>query len=106
MLRKKFGDDLVFLAESTFQFLNTFLLFVALGNAFGCQRRAAVGESLFLAGMELRWRQAGLLADLGNGLLLNQMKPQQSDLVVRAPVPSFLLQGLAPKTSSTTFVQP
>ena len=31
-----------------------------------------------------------------------QMETQQFDLVVRAPMPSFFLQGLAPKTSSTT----
>jgi hypothetical protein len=80
--------------------------FVARGNAFGRQRRAAVGKQLFLPGVELCWRPAGRLADPGNRLLLDQMKPRQPDLVVRGPVPSFFLRGLAPKTSSTPLVTP
>jgi hypothetical protein len=46
------------------------------------------GERQLERGIELRRRQAGLLPGPGNRLPLNPMKRQQSDLVVRTPLPS------------------
>ncbi len=58
VLGEEFGDELVFLAERGFQFVDAFLCFVAcgsflvlVGSGLGDQRRAAVGEELLLPGV-------------------------------------------------------
>lgn len=97
VLGEEFGDELVFLAERVFQFVDAFLCFVAGGSflvlvdsGLGDQRRAAVGEELLLPGVEPGGRQVGILADLGYGLLFDEMEPQESEFVVRGPLLFFL----------------
>jgi len=96
MLRHQLGQDLVLGLDFLFQILDTLLIGLLIGPGFSLEDRRPVLEELLLPPVEDRWLDAQFIAELGDRLLVQQMPPQNGDLLLGRVVFPRLFHALSP----------
>jgi hypothetical protein len=81
VLRHQLGQNLVFGLDLLLQVFDPLLLGGMARPCFLLEGRRAVLEELFLPALENRGLQAQFIAELRDGLLLQQMAPQDGDFL-------------------------
>src|ERR1700690_1408828 len=96
MLRHQLRQDLILGLDLLFQILDALLLGLLVGAALGLEGGPSVLEELLLPPVEDRWLQAQFIAELGDRLLVQQMAPQDGDLLVWCVVLPSLFHAFSP----------
>src|SRR5579863_2831047 len=97
MLRHQLGQNLVLGLDLLLQVGDSLLLGGVVWPCFLLEgRRRPVLEELFLPAVEDRGLQAQFIAELRDGLLVQQMPPQNADFLFRRVVLPLLLHAFSP----------
>jgi hypothetical protein len=81
MLFHQFGEDLVLALDLFLQVLDPFLFGLGVGSGLKMEGRRAVLKQFLLPAVEDGGLQLQLVTELGDRLLLQQMAPQDGDLL-------------------------
>ncbi len=96
MLRHQLSQHLVLRLDLLFQILDALLLGLRVGTGFGLEGGPSVLEELLLPPVEDRGLKAQFIAELGDRLLVQQMAPQDGDLLVGCVVLPCLFHAFSP----------
>ena len=96
MLPDEFGQDFVLALDLLLQVRNALLLGLVIGAAFGLEGGGPVFEEFLLPTVEHRWLQSQLVTELRDRLLLQQMPPEDGDLLISGVMLSWFLHAFSP----------
>jgi len=98
VLRHQFGQNLVLGLDLLFQIGDPILLGGVVGPGFLLEGRRAVLKELLLPAVEDRGLESKFIAKLRDRLVLQQMPPEDGDLLFRRVVLPLLLHAFSPCT--------
>ena len=96
MFGHQFGENFVIGSDFLLQPRDAFLLGLATAAVLGLESGGAVLEELFLPTIENRRLKRQLVAELRDRLVVNQMPPQNGDLLFGCAVLSLLPHASSP----------
>jgi hypothetical protein len=95
VLPHQFGQDLILALDLLLQVLDPLLFGLVVGSRLGLEGRRPVVEELLLPAVEDGRLQPQLVTELGDRLLLQQMAPQNGDLLFCGVVLSWFLHAFS-----------
>src|SRR6266550_8984359 len=96
MLRHELGENLVLRLDLLLQVCNPLLVSGMVGWPFLLEGSSPVLEEFLLPAVEDRRLESHFIAQLRDGLLLQQVPPQDGDLLFRLVLLPLLLHALSP----------